>query len=132
MALNFLLGFDLVGEESKGHPLDYFLEEFICFRMDCERQGVEIPFLFHCGESREDSEGNLAVALVLQSKRIGHGYALTQYPQILREMVKQNVCVETCPISNEILGLNGEHPLLILLRNGMHCTVNTDNATLFG
>ncbi len=130
-------GFDLVGEESKGRPLKDFVQEFLDFKKDCKGANVDIPFLFHCGETLDigmDTDGNLLDALLLGSKRIGHGFALPRHPYIMEQMRKHNICVEVCPISNEILGLtprvNG-HAMYNLLANNVHCTVSTDNGTLF-
>ncbi|EON99278.1 putative adenosine amp deaminase protein [Phaeoacremonium minimum UCRPA7] len=133
----WIAGYDLVGEENKGHPLGFFIEEFLEFQENCERDGLDIPFLFHCGETLEmgnDTDGNLLDALLLKSKRIGHGFALARHPYIMERMKQENVCLEVCPISNEILGLtprmNG-HTMYNLLANDVHCTVNSDNGTLF-
>ncbi|OIW25037.1 Metallo-dependent hydrolase [Coniochaeta ligniaria NRRL 30616] len=133
----WIAGFDLVGEESKGEPIRTFLEELVAFKKDCKAAGVEIPFLFHCGETLDignDTDGNLYDALLLKAKRIGHGFALARHPYLMEQVKKHNVCLELCPISNEILGLtprvNG-HAMYNLLANNVHCTVNTDNGTLF-
>lgn len=131
------LGYDLVGKEAQGHPLGFFIEEFLEFQENCEREKLDIPFLFHCGETLDmgdDTDGNLIDALLLKSKRIGHGFALARHPYIMERMKQENVCLEVCPISNEILGLtprmNG-HAVYNLLANDVHCTVNSDNGTLF-
>ncbi|KAI0009154.1 Metallo-dependent hydrolase [Xylariaceae sp. FL0662B] len=133
---DYIAGFDLIGPEAyeREHPLSYFKEEFEKFQRDCERENVEIPFLFHCGETPDDLEGNLEYALKFKSKRIGHGYALPTKPKIMNQMKANNVCVEACPISNMVLGLTGrmdEHRMYDLLAHGVHCTVNSDNGTLF-
>ncbi|KAI0401135.1 hypothetical protein F4802DRAFT_601408 [Xylaria palmicola] len=132
----YIAGFDLVGEEAFGelHPLRYFEDEFRNFQKRCEGENLDIPFLFHCGETPDDLEGNLETALDLGSKRVGHGYALPEKPAILRQMRSQNVCVETCPISNMVLGLAGtmdQHSVYRLLEEKMHCAVSSDNGTLF-
>lgn len=126
-----------MGEESKGKPLKDFIPEFIQFQKDCAGKEKDIPFLFHCGETLSigaDTDGNLLDALLLGSKRIGHGFALPRHPYIMEQMKARNICVEVCPISNEILGLtprmNG-HAVYSLLANNVHCTVSTDNGTLF-
>ncbi|EMR71431.1 putative adenosine deaminase protein [Eutypa lata UCREL1] len=46
----YIAGFDLVGEESKGHPLSFFTEEFEEFVETCRKEKVQIPFLFHCAQ----------------------------------------------------------------------------------
>ncbi|RDA85481.1 hypothetical protein CP532_0013 [Ophiocordyceps camponoti-leonardi (nom. inval.)] len=133
----WIAGFDLVGEESKGKPLKCFIGELLAFREKCEAQGVDIPFLFHCGETLEmgtETDENLVDALLLGAKRIGHGFALPRHPKIMELMKARGVCVELCPISNEVLGLTpriGGHALYALLANDVHCTVNSDNGALF-
>ncbi|KAF5658197.1 CECR1-like protein [Fusarium heterosporum] len=133
----WIAGFDLVGEESKGRPIKDFIPELLKFQDDCARERVDIPFLFHCGETLDmgtDTDGNLLDALLLKSKRIGHGFALAKHPYVMQHMKERGVCLEVCPISNEILGLtpraNG-HTMYQLLANNVHCTVSSDNGTLF-
>ncbi|EMT60263.1 Adenosine deaminase CECR1 [Fusarium odoratissimum] len=133
----WIAGFDLVGEESKGRPIKDFIPELLKFQEDCDRDGVEIPFLFHCGETLDmgtDTDGNLVDALLLKSKRIGHGFALAKHPYVMQHMKERGVCLELCPISNEILGLTPRvsgHTMYQLLANNVHCTVSSDNGTLF-
>ncbi|KAL8296157.1 hypothetical protein RB601_003626 [Gaeumannomyces tritici] len=134
---HMIAGFDLVGQENAGRPLRDHVENLLQFQADCKMKGVEIPFLFHCGETLEmgtDTDGNVVDALLLGSKRIGHGFSLSRHPYIMERMKKQNICLEVCPISNEILGLTpriGGHAMYNLLANNVHCTVNSDNGTLF-
>lgn len=120
-----------------GRPLRTFVPEFIWFREQCKKEGLDIPFLFHCGETLEmgdETDENLFDALLLNSRRIGHGFALARHPYVMEQMKKQNICLEVCPISNEVLGLtprmNG-HSMYNLLANNVHCTVSSDNGTLF-
>ncbi|KAF5013921.1 hypothetical protein FDECE_96 [Fusarium decemcellulare] len=134
---DWIAGFDLVGEESKGQPLKDFIPELLKFQEACITAGLEIPFLFHCGETLDmgtDTDGNLVDALLLKSKRIGHGFALAKHPYIMQHMKERGVCLELCPISNEILGLTPRvsgHAMYQLLANNVHCTVSSDNGTLF-
>ncbi|KAH8888576.1 adenosine/AMP deaminase [Thozetella sp. PMI_491] len=134
---SWIAGFDLLGEEGEGYPLSHFAPELLQFKKDCKVAGVDIPFLFHCAETLEvggPTDGNLLDALLLGSKRIGHGYGLDRHPYILEQMKKNNTCVELCPISNEILGLTPRasgHSMYSLLARNVHCTVSTDNGTLF-
>ncbi|SPO04929.1 related to CECR1 protein [Cephalotrichum gorgonifer] len=133
----WIAGFDLVGEEADGKPLKQFIPEFLAFRKRCAEEGVEIPFLFHCGETLElgtETDGNLIDALLLGSKRIGHGFALARHPYVMEQMKSRGVCLELCPISNEVLGLTPRvegHAMYSLLANNVHCTVSSDNGTLF-
>ncbi|KAM5350567.1 hypothetical protein ACJ41O_007072 [Fusarium nematophilum] len=133
----WIAGFDLVGEESKGRPIKEFVPKLLAFQQKCTVQRVEIPFLFHCGETLDmgtDTDGNLVDALLLKSKRIGHGFALAKHPYIMQHMKERGICLELCPISNEVLGLTPRvsgHTMYQLLANNVHCTVSSDNGTLF-
>jgi adenosine deaminase CECR1 len=97
--------------------------------------------MLHAGETLLDTGGsskpknsNLYDALLLNTKRIGHGFALLKHPHLVEEYKKKDICIELCPISNELLHLCGnvrEHPYPQLLASDLHCTMNTDNPNLF-
>lgn len=54
---------------------------------------------------------------------------------MLMDLFKEkNIAIESCPISNEVLGLTpvtAGHHLPILLANDVPCTINSDNATFY-
>ena len=97
--------------------------------------------MFHAGESLLDTGGssdpdksNLYDALLLNSKRIGHGYALLKHPILIEKYKAANISLELCPISNELLHLCSnvrQHPYPALLAAGLHCSLNGDNPSLF-
>lgn len=130
-------GFDLVGHEEMGNELRHFVPEFLKFRRQCKEQNLDIPFLFHCGETLgvgTQVDGNLFDAVLLNAKRIGHGYAIARHPLLMDIFKEKNIAIESCPISNEILGLTpvvAGHHLPILLANDVPCTINSDNATFY-
>lgn len=130
-------GFDLVGHEEMGNELRHFVPEFLAFRKKCKAQNLDIPFLFHCGETLEVGDrvdGNLFDAVLLNSKRIGHGYAIARHPLLMKIFKEKKIAIESCPISNEVLGLTSTiagHHLPILLANDVPCTINSDNATFY-
>lgn len=120
-----------------GNELNKFIPEFLRFREQCDAEKLDIPFLFHCGETLEVGgkvDGNLYDAILLGSKRIGHGYALARHPLLMEKFREKNIAIESCPISNEILGLTPNiagHNLPVLLANKVPCTINSDNATFY-
>lgn len=130
-------GFDLVGPEEKGHPIRFFVEELLKFRARCVTEHLDIPFLFHAGETLENGgtvDGNLFDAVLLNSKRIGHGFALAKHPLLMQMFRDRNIALELCPISNEILHLCPTiaiHSLYTLLANNVPCTLNCDDATYY-
>jgi adenosine deaminase CECR1 len=150
---DLICGFDLVGAEDRPNHIGFYREELLAFQKTCDTimlkgKKLEIPFLFHAGETLLDTGGsddprnsNLYDAALLNSKRIGHGFALMKHPQLVEEKFKRTpgvpgsgICVELCPISNELLHLCRnikEHPYPELLAAGIPCTVNSDNPSLF-
>lgn len=120
-----------------GQQLRDFVPEFLDFQKSCRDEKVDIPFLFHCGETLgvgDKVDGNLYDAILLNSKRIGHGYSIAHHPHLMEIFKEKNIAVEACPISNEILGLTSiiaGHHLPILLANNVPCTINSDNATFY-
>ncbi|KAF2190180.1 Metallo-dependent hydrolase [Zopfia rhizophila CBS 207.26] len=146
---DLICGFDLVGAEDRPNHIGHYFEELAAFQKTCEKQNLDIPFLFHAGEtlldtggSKEPSNSNLYDAVVLKSKRIGHGYSLMKHPHLIEHFklkktegkVDPGICIELCPISNELLHLCRnvkEHPYPQLLAAGVPCTVNSDNPSLF-
>jgi adenosine deaminase CECR1 len=78
------------------------------------------------------------VALELNAKRIAHGYAIKKDANILKECVAlgkdKKLCVECCPISNEILGLHAyvkDAVVYTLMDKNIPCALASDNPTLF-
>jgi adenosine deaminase CECR1 len=70
------VGFDLVGDENVFKPLIDYIEPLLHFRQRQKELGLDIPFIFHAGETLGDgtkADDNLYDALLLGTKRIGHG-----------------------------------------------------------
>lgn len=134
---NEVIGYDLVGSEDRGRPLRDFVPQFLWFQKRCQELNLKIPFMFHAGETLDtgtSTDLNLLDAVLLNSKRIGHGFALTKHPEVLEMVKEKNICIELCPISNEILHLTSTikgHAVPDLLARGVHCTVNSDNGTFY-
>ncbi|KAH7337227.1 hypothetical protein B0J17DRAFT_719134 [Rhizoctonia solani] len=82
---DLITGFDLVAQEDSGKPLVYYAELLLWFQEETKRRGLDIPFVFHAGETLDDggaADSNLYDALLLGTKRIGHGWVkLVRYIQ---------------------------------------------------
>ncbi|KAL9117736.1 MAG: hypothetical protein Q9187_005726 [Circinaria calcarea] len=135
---DLISGFDLVGQEDMGRPLVDLTPELFWFRKRCLEEGVDIPFFFHAGEclgDGDETDENLFDAVLLGTRRIGHGFSLYKHP-LLIEMVKQkSILIESCPISNEILRLTSSvtsHPLPALLARGVKVALCNDDPAILG
>ncbi|KAH7217775.1 hypothetical protein DER44DRAFT_817243 [Fusarium oxysporum] len=127
---DLICGFDLQGQEDAGQPLAYWIPELLDMRARIDKLGLDLPFIFHAGETQDhggDTDTNLSDAILLGTKRIGHGFSIIKHPLLMKLCKECNIAIETCPIFNEILGLcptTKAHHLPILLSNCVPCTIN--------
>eukprot|EP01133_Synstelium_polycarpum_P005883 gene5883-6805_t len=129
------LGYDLVGPEDEGYPLLYFLDEFFELAEMSKSRKYPLEYYFHAGETLLYNNTNLYDAILLNSRRIGHGIQLSKHP-LLVELVKEgNIGIEVCPISNQILEYVADfraHPAFDLFNLGLPVTINPDDPAIFG
>ncbi|KAF2767005.1 Metallo-dependent hydrolase [Teratosphaeria nubilosa] len=135
---DLISGYDLVGQEDAGRPLADLTPELFWFKKRCAEAGIDLPFFFHAGETLGDgdtTDENLFDAVLLGTRRIGHGFSLYKHP-LLTDMVKEKkILVESCPVSNEILRLTSSvmsHPLPALLARGVPCSLCNDDPAILG
>ncbi|KAJ7286068.1 hypothetical protein C8J57DRAFT_656702 [Mycena rebaudengoi] len=135
---HLIAGFDLVGPENVLKPLIYYAEGLLRFRERQKELGIDIPFIFHAGETLGDgteADVNLYDAILLGTIRIGHGYSLSKHPKLMEACREKGILIEVCPISNEILRLCSSmpmHPLPILMNNGIPVALCSDDPAAFG
>lgn len=135
---DLIAGFDLVGQEDLGRPLADLTPELFWFKKTCAEVGVDIPFFFHAGETLGDgnsADENLFDAVLLGTRRIGHGFSLYKHPLLIDMVKEKKILVESCPISNEVLRLTGSimsHPLPALLARGVPVSLSNDDPAILG
>lgn len=94
---------------------------------------MDIPFTIHAGEAAGPE--SIREALRFGAARIGHGVRCVEDPSLMDELVRKQIPLEVCPISNIQTKAYSDirlHPVLKLLEYGICVTINTDNRTVSG
>ena len=131
---DFVAGFDLVGQEDKGKPLINFAPEIL--------QHLEshpnLKMFYHAGETDwqgQETDLNLFDALLLNTSRIGHGYAIVKHPVAKEIAIEREVALEVSPISNQVLKLVDDlrnHPATILIQENFPIVISADDPGIWG
>ena len=134
-------GFDLVVTEDSPNHIGFYQDELLAFSKSMIERNIELPFMCQAGETRLGTGGSnfaeildLHAAVVFNAKRVGHGYSLTTHRKLGETFRMQQICIELCPISNEVLQLCRnikEHPYPQLLAMGIPCTLNADSPSMY-
>lgn len=127
-------GYDLVAEEDAGNPTLYHANNFLKLDSLERTTGTSLPLYLHDGESDWASVDNLYDAVLLGTRRIGHGFNLFRFPKLLDLVREKNICMEINPLSNQILGYVRDlriHPASTYLRRGIDCTISSDDPLIF-
>lgn len=121
----------MVNEEDYNPGIDSFLDQIIEAKM---RVGDRMQFYFHAGESYKRDNTELFDAVLLGTRRIGHGFNLQMHPDLVKIVKEENICVEACPVSNKILGYVHDmrtHPVRSLMAQGVKVSISPDDHGFF-
>ena len=122
-----IIGLDLVNEEDAGNPLEDYADYF---NSDKTRESG-LNYFFHCGESLRLDNTSVLDAYLLGADRVGHGFNLYRFPDIMELYKDEGITLEVCPMSNLRLGYLYDlrlHPALIYLRSGLSVVLASDDA----
>ena len=89
-----------------------------------------LPMTIHAGEAA--GPDSMKTALSFGTKRIGHGVAAIDDPELIKRLIDEKVTLEVCVTSNyhtKVVPAINMHPIHKLLEKGVHVTVNSDNRT---
>lgn len=107
-------------------------EKFTNVFRRCKELGFRL--VAHAGE--EGPADYVRSALdVLQVERIDHGVRSEEDPELMQHIIKAQIPLTVCPLSNLKLGVvsdMGDHNLARLLRHGAMVTINSDDPSYFG
>ncbi|MGX7263359.1 adenosine deaminase [Enterococcus crotali] len=119
-----IAGFDLAGNEQDFPP--YTFEETLGLVNQ-----LSIPLTLHAGEC--GCGKNVADAIYLGAKRIGHGIAVKDTPEYFSLLRENNVLIEMCPTSNfqtKTVTKLADYPFQTFIDAGINVCINTDNRTV--
>ncbi|CAG9771025.1 unnamed protein product [Ceutorhynchus assimilis] len=128
---NFIAGFDLVGQEDTGTPLKSYIPALLEMKRATN-------LFFHAGETLWNGariDENLIDAVLLNTSRIGHGYAVLKHPEVMKIVKERGIALEICPISNQVLGLVRDlrnHPANYLIAHNYPVVIAPDDPSFWG
>ena len=88
----------------------------------------------HAGEEG-DADYVWEAINILDIKRIDHGNNSLQDPNLIKELIKRNLALTVCPLSNTALKVVTDlkkHPLKKMMELGLKVTINSDDPAYFG
>lgn len=112
----------------KGNPPSKFQRVF-----EASAKEGYIP-LAHAGEEGPAEYVWEAIDL-LRIKRIDHGNNSLQDPELVKEIIRRDLALTVCPLSNKALKVQPDltqHPLKKMMEMGLKVTVNSDDPAYFG
>ena len=115
---------DIAGAESL-YPTERFAPVFEKVRE------YGLPSTIHAGEAAGPE--SMKTALAFGAKRIGHGVAAVEDPELVRRLIEEQITLEVCVTSNyqtKVVASIEAHPIRRLFNAGVRVTVNSDNRTV--
>jgi adenosine deaminase len=119
-----IVGFDLAGNEMRD-PAARQRPAFEAAR------SAGLHLTCHAGEA--GGPANVEEALGLGVERIAHGVTAARDPLIVERIRSEGVVLDMCPTANwkcKAVPNVGDHPLPLLVRAGVRCTISTDSRTV--
>lgn len=132
---DLVIGFDIVAEEDPGYRTLDYIDTILALKQKELDTGVNLPLYFHDGESNDRNDTNMVDAILLGSKRVGHGFNSYYFPILFDKMRENHVVLEVNPISNQVLRYvdNLEvHPANAFMANGVDIVISSDDPGIFG
>lgn len=121
---NGVVAADLAGGEAV-FPMHQFMDLF------AEIKKMGLPFTLHAGEC--GNAQNIIDSIEAGAKRIGHGIAMQNRPDIQELCKSKHIGIEMCPISNiqtKAIDDVRNYPIQDFLEKELLVTINTDNRTV--
>ncbi|CAF3497404.1 unnamed protein product [Rotaria sp. Silwood1] len=145
---DFIRGYDMVGEEDQGHTILFHSDSLMNAFNYSKTSNGSFDLFFHAGETNWPENHlpsnygdavstfeNIYDALVLRTRRIGHGLSLAKRPDMYEYIRERQIAIEVCLASNQILGYVADlrsHPGIVYHRSGIPIVLASDDPGSFG
>lgn len=132
---DFFVGFDICSDEDALNPTVFYIDALLYPSQ--QDPPVHLPFFFHAGETdwqETATDYNMLDALLLNSTRIGHGFALYKHPLLKQKIKERDIAIEVNPISNQVLNLVSDlriHPATSLIAENYPLVISCDDRALW-
>lgn len=117
---------DFVQEEDKSRTLEELKPVFENIKSRCPSLKLDL----HAGETLLENSTNLYTAYELGASRVGHGFNLYRFPDLIEKYIDSGIGIEVCPVSNCILGYAPDltqHPASKYIRQGLNISICSDD-----
>ncbi|GAB0100750.1 Adenosine deaminase [Sergentomyia squamirostris] len=128
---DFIIGIDVASQEKVTNTNIRFSEVLL-------NLPESTKFFLHAGETNWYGTGvdeNLIDAILLNTTRIGHGFALVKHPYLMEIVKKHKIGIEVSPVSNQVLHLVSDmrnHPASVYLSQDLPVTISSDDPGFWG
>lgn len=121
-----IVGLDLAGDE------DVKVSSDLALKFKSAKNDFGLSITIHAGET--GNYKNIEEAIhKYGADRIGHGTAAEQSQQTMDLLLKNNICIEICPISNRRTGAvkaKDAHPVKTFIKNNIPFVICSDNPSI--
>lgn len=124
--------FGVIGIGMGGSDYKFPPEPFEKVYAEARKKGLHVTA--HAGEAA-GPESIWGAIQSLQVERIGHGLHAMDDERLLDYLVKKQIPLEVCPLSNVCTGVVSSieaHPVRSFFERGLFITINTDDPKMFG
>ncbi|KAH9493093.1 hypothetical protein Btru_022783 [Bulinus truncatus] len=121
------------GYEALYNPLSYYSEALLYPSQ--QDPPYNLPYFLHAGETNlqgTETGYNVVDALLLNSTRVGHAYALSKHPHLMKLYKERDIPLEVQPLSNQVLRLVDDlrnHPMASLIADNYSIVISCDDRT---
>ncbi len=132
-----IIGYDIYGEEDMSNGTYKYEKLLVEIKNYANKKNIQWNYYLHSGENYSiyKTNKNLLTSFQTGAKRIGHGIRLGQNPYLIELIKNKDICIEVCPISNQLLEYIQNisfHPAKSYYNSDVPISISSDDRNLYG